>query len=246
MLASVLDRTRAIVRSYRWRWLDPSHNKEDIPIHSLIGPLRYDVFALRDFIEFYDARKELAASNFGQFIDEVRRRRFHDWKFASHAVREPHTTRDPAVWAQAFADEVRQAVDVWESMRQGFDRRYPIEVRITSRLLPAISGKRVTATYILGDGSHRLACLMALGYTTLPRDFYRIRWYRRLRLNDSTWLLTRGGSLDAREYFVFLSTVYGAPRTIDDRAEFMGYVERHIPDRLNEIRQIVQVDGFGA
>ncbi len=246
MLASVLARTRAIIRNYRWQWLDPSHNEEDIPIPLLIGPLRYDVVVLRDFVRFYLARRDLAADNFWRFLDEARRHRFHDWKFASHAVREPHTTRDPALWAKEFAAEVRQAIDVWESIREGFDLRFPIEVRVTSRLLPAISGKRVRARYILGDGSHRLACLMVLGHTALPRDCYRIRWYRRLRPNDSTWLLTRRGALPPQEYFAFLSMVYGAPQPFSDRAGFTGYTERHMPDRLDEIRQVVRVDGFGA
>jgi len=246
MLGSVLARTRAIVRSYRWRWLDASHNDEDIPIPSLVGPLRYDVIALRDFIQFYSAHSDVATDDFLRFVGEVRRLRFHDWKFASHAVREPHTTRDPAVWATAFADEVRQAIDVWESIRQGFDRQFPIEVRVTSRLLPAISGKRVTTRYILGDGSHRLACLMVLGYTALPRDFYRIRWYRRHRPFDGTWLLTRRGALPSQEYFAFLSMVYGAPQAFGDHAGFVDYVERHLPDRLDEIRQILRVDGFGG
>lgn len=244
MLGLVIERTRALIRSYRWRWLDPSRNAEDIDILELVGPLRYDVFALQDFLTFYLRRQDLAANNFYRFLGEARRQRFYDWKFVSHSIREPHTTRDPVVFAAAFADEVRQAIDVWESMSKGFDRRFPIEVRITDRLLPAASGKRVTARYFLGDGSHRLACLMLQGYTTLPRDHYRIRWYRRLRPNDSTWLLTRKRLIPAPEYFAFLSTMYRAPQRYEDRANFLGFVHDAMPDRMDEVQSIIRADGF--
>jgi hypothetical protein len=247
VLGSVLTRTRNLVRNYRYRWLDPAHNTEDIPIPPLVGPLRYDAYALLDLLRFYRANKSLARDDFAQFMETVRRLPFYHWKFVSHAIREPHTTRDATTFAPVYEEEVRQALDVWESVEQrGFDRKFPIEVRVTDRLQPASSGKHVAARYVLGDGSHRIACLILLGYTTLPKDHYRIRWYRRLRPNDATWLLTRKQLIPTENYFAFLSAVYGSPQVWRDRDTFLRDVQDRIPERLDEVRTILDVDGFGT
>jgi hypothetical protein len=247
VLYPLATRTRALYRDYRWQWLDPSHNEGDIPIPSLIGPLRYDVATLRDLLLFYLAHRDLAKDNFSRFVAEARRQSYYEWRFANHAIRCPKERPDPAIWGRVFVRTVHQAIDVWESIQQqGFDRRFPIEVRITDRLLPVANGKRITTRYILGDGSHRLACLMVLGYSALPRDFYRIRWYRRLRPDDATWLLTRKGLILPEEYFAFLSMVYGSPQVFRDRDDFLRDVRHRTPDRMDEIRTVLDVDGFAG
>jgi len=256
MLGSVLARTRNLVRSYRYQWLDRAQNIEDIPILPLVGPLRYDAFVLLDLLRFYCANKNLARDDFPRFVEAAGRLSFYQWllashgirwKFASRVVQEAHRNRNDATFARIYAEEVRRALDIFESIEQrGFDRKFPIEVRITDRLQPATTGKQVAARYILGDGSHRLACLMLLGYSTLPKDHYRIRWYRRLLPSDATWLLTREQLIPAEDYFAFLSAVYGSPHICRDRETFLRDVRERIPNRLDEVRTVLHADGFGG
>jgi len=242
MLTLMRRRMQALLRG-SGRWLDSSRNVEDISIGELIGPLRYDVLALRDVLRFYVDHQEQADADFTWFVGEVRRLRFYDWKFASHSIREPETTQSAAVFDPVFAAEVRQVLEVWEALRGGFDPRQPIEVRVTDRLLPSASGKRLRARYVLGDGSHRLACLMVRGFTVLPRDHYRLRWFRAWQPFDATGILTRQGLLSEAEYCGFLSEVLGAP-PLQTRAEVIAFLAAAYPERVAEIREVMAVDGF--
>ena len=244
MIGPVLARTRDLVRSYRWRWLDPAHNVEAIDIPALISPLRYDVVAIRDFLRLFLERRELARSDFGRFLEQARQHRYYQWIAAHYRRFFPEESRNPQAHTTRIARKIRQTIDIWDALEGGFDRRFPIEIRVTSRLLPTETGKRVSLRYILGDGSHRLACLMVQGMTELPGDFYRLRWYRRHRPFDATWALTSQGQLPEGEYFAFLSEVYGAPEDCRDRISFMLFIQRALPEREAEVRTILRVDGF--
>lgn len=244
MLGVVLARTRDLVRSYRWRWLDPGHNVEAIDIPALISPLRYDVVAIRDFLRFYLAERELARRDLPRFMERARHSRYYRWMEVLYQARFTARIRDPAIVAGRLAQRVRDTVELWEAMAGGFDRRHPIEVRIAGRMLPTETGKRISLRYVLGDGSHRLACLLAQGMTTLPPDYYRLRWFRRHRPYDGTWFLTSRGLLPEDEYVAFLSEVYGAPEVLADRISLMTFVTRALPEREAEVRTILRLDGF--
>ncbi len=244
MLGPVLARTRDLVRSYRWRWLDPAHNVEAIDIPALISPLRYDVVAIRDFLRFYLAERTLARRDLPRFLERARRSRYYQWMSSVYELRFATRVRDPVIIAGRLTQRVRDTIHLWEAVEAGFDRRFPIEVRVAGQLLPTESGKRLSLRYILGDGSHRLACLMAQGLTKLPPDYYRLRWFRRHRPYDATGLLTSRGRLPEDEYFAFLSEIYGASEVLTDRISFLVFVTRALPEREAEVRTILRVDGF--
>lgn len=244
MFGVVLARTRDLVRAYRWRWLDPAHNTEEIDIPALISPLRYDVIAIRDLLRFYMTEGDLARRDFDRFLKRARRSRYYQWMSSVYELRFATRVRDPVIIAGRVTQRVRDTIHLWEAMEAGFDRRFPIEIRVTSRLLPTETGKRVSLRYILGDGSHRLACLLVQGLTKLPPDYYRLRWFRRHRPYDATGLLTSRGRLPEDEYCAFLSEVSGAPQTFRDRISFLRFVQRALPEREAEVRTILRLDGF--
>jgi hypothetical protein len=209
----------------------------------LISPLRYEIYGIREVIRLYREHRALARNDLARFCRLSRGTTLFKWSLGRRRFNREND--DPEVISAAYADSVRRTIGLWDAMEAGgFDRRFPIEVRVTDRLLPTETGKHLSARYILGDGSHRLAVLMELGWPVLPPEYYRVRWFRQIRPFDSTWFITAASLLPEPQYIAFLSEVYGLSARCEERQAFLDGVARHLPQRLAEVRTILRVDGF--
>lgn len=172
-------------------WLPESETPPELRIGPLVHPLRYDIVVRMRLFEAYAAERDRFRRDPAAFVE---RAQGHDYRIWFDRVllarRTEFAARHAGKMDAAFADLVRRAAALYESIdREGFDRRRPI-VPFTGRvILPADGGVVSEERYFPGDGCHRLACLMSLGRTALPRDHFRIKRFARLQPFDNTRLL---------------------------------------------------------
>ncbi|MDR7418494.1 MAG: hypothetical protein QN178_06255 [Armatimonadota bacterium] len=230
----------------RTRWLDGADGPAEIEITPLVCPLRYDVLTRKQFIEFIDGHREMYARDRQAFLARARRQPYAVWLDGIVIPRHlPRLVNDPEGRARWLDERMLRFVALYDAMAaRGFDREHPVEIRITNRLEPTVTGKTVQARFILGDGSHRLAFLMTRGYTALPRHLVRIRWFERLVPFDSTATLARLIPLDEPSYAAYLSSLYSAPVIHVRVADLVADVADRRPDRADEVRQVIAADGF--
>jgi hypothetical protein len=247
MPASLSKRIRRFLRGH-WKWVQDGEGPAEIPIGTLVSPLRYDVLTRKAFIEFYEANRDLYRSDLERFVDLARLQPYAVWLEKIVTARhKPHLLADPAALRRSTGNRVQQFITLYDHMLAvGFDRRHPIEIRVTDRLLPTATGKHVQAPYVLGDGSHRLAFLMTQGYDALPREYFRIRWFRQIVPFDSTATLVREIPLVEAEYAAYLSLAYAAPATFTRLDNLQAHVAASTPARLEELRTLIGIDGFGT
>jgi hypothetical protein len=106
------------------------------------------------------------------------------------------------------------------------------------------TGKFVSGRYFMADGCHRLALLMALGYTVLPANYFQVKCFRRFSPFDSTSMLAQTLPIKPAAYFAFLSSRYCSPYSFEDKEGFLGYIHQYKPELLPEVLSMMQVDGF--
>ncbi len=233
-----------------WFWVDVPELADGIEIAAVVCPLRYDVLVRRDFFSFYASHRDMYASDWNTFMAMAKRTSYYVWYLESEGVRT--NLRASGNTNVNFAQRVDRAVALYESVqRSGFSARSPITLKTAKRLLPPTTdrrgpptGKRVRAKYFLADGCHRLALLMALGYTTLPAEYFRVKCYQEFSPFDSTSLLARRLMQNASVYFPYLSSYYTAPMVLTNRADFEHYVKTHKPELLDEVLSVIRADGF--
>lgn len=175
-----------------WYWLPESAAPEEIPIRPLVYPLRYDILIRKAFFDFYAANRELYARDPEAFIARAVDHEYHAWFTRVLMVRyEPQSVSDPQRTLTLFRDRVQRAAALHDSIAaRGFDPAHPI-VPFTGETIAAHAGASATdQKYFMGDGCHRLACLMSQGYTSLPRQMMRVKCFRRLIPFDNTALLS--------------------------------------------------------
>jgi hypothetical protein len=247
MPASLSKRIRRFLGGH-WKWVEDGDGPAEIPIGMLISPLRYDVLTRKAFVEFYESHRDLYRSDLERFADLARLQPYAVWLEKIVAARRtPHLLADPAALRRSTGNRIQQFITLYERMvAAGFDRRHPIEIRVTERLLSTATGKHVQAPYVLGDGSHRLAFLMTQGYDLLPREFFRIRWFKQIVPFDSTATLAREIPLGEAEYAAYLSLAYAAPATFTRLDDLLPHVAASTPARLQELRTLIGIDGFQA
>lgn len=242
MLANL---ARRVFGRKRWRWVETPEEVEAIDIGSLICPLRYDEVVRRQFLEFYEANRELYASSRRQFMSLARQQPYVRWKmWRFHAYHAFGQSSDTALQEHLDARIVRFVTLCEEIEAQGFDQRKPIEVRIADRILPTRTGKQVRQQYVLGDGGHRLSYLMVRGDKVIPRGHFRLRWFSELEPYDSTAILVKTIPLDETAYAGFLSMAYGDGTTCGNLAELLNRTAAAQPDRLEELRGVIAADGY--
>lgn len=250
-LALALNQARRVtgIGNY-WSWIDVPELANGIEIAAIVCPLRYDVLVRRDFFVFYAHHRGLYSSDWNTFMALTKRTSYYTWYLESEAVRTNiRGGRHPDV---NFAQRVDRAVALYENVQgKGFSARFPITLKTAKHLLPPTTdrggpptGKRVGAKYFLADGCHRLALLMALGYTRLPAAYFRVKRFQEFSPFDSTHLLARRLMKGASEYYAYLSSYYTAPMVLTNRRDFLTYVEKHKPELLEEILSAIRVDGF--
>lgn len=174
-----------------WYWLPESAKPDQIPILPLVYPLRYDILIRKAFFDFYAANRALYKREPEEFIKLAAAHEYHAWFTQVLMVRyEPESVADPRRTLDLFRDRVHRAASLHESIAsRGFDLAYPI-IAFTGETIVACPGTVPEGQkYFMGDGCHRLACLMSQGLTTLPRRMIRIKCFRRLAPFDNTTML---------------------------------------------------------
>ncbi len=174
-----------------WFWLPPEKIPDEIPIRSLVFPLRYDVLIRRSYFDFYSENRGLYRADFPQYLEKACDHQYFEWftrvlmvRFEAASIGNRDKTLD------LYANRLHAAADLHDSIvAGGFDLAHPIIPYTGLEILPAESGVVTGEKYYVGDGVHRLACLMSLGYKSLPRKFLRIKCFRKLTPLDNTSLL---------------------------------------------------------
>lgn len=252
--SSVLDNAgRATGVGNYWYWLDTPELAEGIDIASLVCPLRYDVLVRRDFLAFYAAHRDLYIADFDAFVDLAKQGSYYIWYMQSEVVRCKRDLLGNEESLEAgFVDRIRAAAALYEAMRErDLVRKFPIILKTAEQLLPPTTdksgpptGKVVSARYFLADGCHRLAFLMAMGYTVLPTIYFRVKCFREFSPFDSTSLLVRSLPINQSTYFAFLSSYYCAPFVFEQREAFLRYISEKRPEFWQEVLSVIHVDGF--
>lgn len=176
-----------------WYYLAPEQIEAPISIRALVYPLRYDVLVRKSLYDLYVAHRELYRRDPGSFLDLAQKHDYYTWFTRVLLVRyAPDDALSAPRLRDLFAQRVASAVAVYDSIvADGFDPARPVEPYTGREILPADSGRVVQHKYYAGDGCHRLACLMSQGYNELPREFVRIKCFKRLVPFDNTALLAR-------------------------------------------------------
>jgi hypothetical protein len=238
---------RRVARGYaRWHWVDDPAGLGEIDIAPLVSPLRYDIVTKREFVAFYEAHRDLYSTAIAEFMELARSQPYYVFLQKVRAVRKgQELVTNPAALHRVVSNRIKQFITLHTSMvRKGFDRSYPIEVRISGRTLPTLTGKRVLTPYTLGDGGHRLACLLAMGYTTLSPGCYRVRWFRDVVPADNTAPLAGLLPIHEAAYAAYLSSFY-TPLTRHERlADLVADVRATRPALAGDLEALIAIDGF--
>lgn len=181
-----------------WYWLKASDIEDGLDIWPLIFPLRYDILVRKAFFDFYEENKDLAKTDFNEFMELARAHQYYDWYRKVLVVRySPHLLNDENKLNLAYEGRVKQSIKLYDSIRaNGFDINYPIIPYTGENVHQADTGRVVKSQYYMGDGCHRLACLMTLGYKTLPSEYVRVKCFRNLTPLDNTKILSSCLTID--------------------------------------------------
>jgi hypothetical protein len=253
-IANVLNRvSQATHLGNYWYWLETPDLKDGIEIASIICPLRYDVLVRRDFFAFYAAQRKLYYADFETFVKLAKQGTYYTWYTESEMVRcKPQARSNAAALEVGFVNRIKKSAALYESVSQDrYTPQFPIVLKTAERLLPPTAdrlapptGKIVRGRYFLADGCHRLALLMAMDYTVLPADYFRVKCFKEFSPFDSTSILAHSLPIVPPAYFAFLSSKYCAPHVFEDKDNFLGYIREHKPEFLPEVLSLIRVDKF--
>ena len=174
-----------------WYWLSPDQVDPEIPIAPLVRPLRYDILIRKSYFDFYAANRDLYRTDFDAYLEKARGHAYYAWFTRVLMVRfESASIDDEVRTRELFAHRLREAAKLHDSIEaNGFQPEHPISPHTGLEILPTDTGLVFDQKYYMGDGCHRLACLMSLGHRTLPREFVKVRCHRRLAPLDNTSML---------------------------------------------------------
>lgn len=174
-----------------WFWMNPREVAAEIPIRPLIYPHRYDILIRKSYFDFYAGQRELYRRDFEAYVDMAQQHQYYDWFIKVLMVRfEAASVGDAARTRALFSHRLRESAALHDSIADnGFDTAFPIVPFTGVRIKPMDSGRTSDEVYFMGDGCHRLACLMSLGYDCLPRKMVRIKCFSTLVPLDNTALL---------------------------------------------------------
>jgi hypothetical protein len=181
-----------------WYWLDQLDTPNEVPIEPLVYPLRYDILIRKSFFDFYSENRSLYREDSAKFIELAHDHPYFQWFTKVLVIRFHNESKnDSRMIDQLYAERVREAATLHDSISsQGFDVRFPIIPYTGNKIFPTDSGKSVSGTYFMGDGCHRLACLMSQGYTSIPRSMLRVKCFSQLRPIDNTAMLSQHLAID--------------------------------------------------
>lgn len=181
-----------------WVWLPDAEDTSDLEIWPLVYPLRYDILIRKTFFDFYAEQRRLFEEDFPAFMTKVKYHQYYEWFRNVLVVRyEPHLLNNATALEGAFKERVLAAVRLYDSIESmGFDKSRPIVPYTGNIIMPADTGRVTGEMLYAGDGCHRLACLMAMGYKRLPRSYVRIKCFKRFIPLDNTRLLSSSIDVD--------------------------------------------------
>lgn len=194
----LLERFKALARlGNYWYWLGDEQTGDELDIKSLVYPFRYDILIRKEYFSFYLENRDLYRSDFPAFLELAKNHAYYLWFTKVAIPRASSELRDnPEEIEKTFIKRLRKSAVLYDRIKEhGFDRRHPIVPHTAELILPTVTGKTTEEKYFMGDGCHRLACLMVLGYKKLPKGYYRVKCYKKFVPLDNTSLLmeeTRG------------------------------------------------------
>ena len=170
-----------------WYWMESS----DIDIWPLVYPLRYDILVRGSFFRLYKNNRTLYQTNTYRFTELARQHSYYIWFTQVMVPRfAPKLTGNDEGIRSAYSDRLTCAAKLYDSIeKHGFDPASPIITKTGETILPTTTGITTGARYYMGDGCHRLACLLALGYEKIPCDWARVKCFRYYQPLDNTSLL---------------------------------------------------------
>ncbi|TCK19461.1 hypothetical protein DFR30_2772 [Thiogranum longum] len=175
-----------------WHWVDAKDAPENIDIASLVYPLRYDIVIRKEFFCLYREFRSEYHSDFNTFFIRAKEHIYFQWftTVLVHRFR-PDLVSAPGALEHAFKDRIKRSAILFDTIEQNdFDTRHPILPCTGETILPTDSGLTTGAKYYMGDGCHRLAYLMSMGYDSLPGRYARIKCYRKFKPLDNTSLIS--------------------------------------------------------
>ena len=160
---------RTVRRAVTWR--PKQRGTEPIDIAALISPLRYDVRVRADLFRMLGERERdeplealmplVRSSAYAVWFARVAMARFRPW-----------VLEDEALHDEQLRERVRTARALYWSFRdRGFDPRYPVVLRSTSRPMESDTGALIRPRIHVGDGGHRLALLLASDGVAAPGTY---------------------------------------------------------------------------
>jgi hypothetical protein len=230
----------------RARYIRESYGSDEVPIDTLISPLRYDVLLREGYFRFLDEISALSERDLGRVVAASRDHPYHRWfreilvpRYLRSLVGREHAIEE------AFAARVARTVELYRSfLAEGYDHGRPLSLRTGLVVTRTATGKRVPGRLFAGDGCHRLALLRLHGERVLkPRSYrVRLRWVH--RPVDHTHSLLRAAPTSRADYVEFLSLAYD-PAAVRDAIEAVGSPRRTAADAgsaQSDLRQVVARD----
>lgn len=135
--------------------------KEDIPLNTIINPLRYDIIIRENFIKFYLKDKDIYKKDFELFVDKALDELFYDYFKIKTSVYRPKLLKDKELLAETYIKYIKNFINLFEDIKNnGFDNDFPITLHRN------IFSKKL----YMGNGCSRIACLKFLGYRYLRKE----------------------------------------------------------------------------
>jgi hypothetical protein len=216
---------------------------EPIDIQRLISPLRYDVLVRKNFFELLEREMRLYEHDFDRFMEIATQSPYRLWFDRVYCPRfQPALLLDDAAHEEAYRKRVKSSARLYASFeRCGFLPDHKIILRSGREILPAESGKPVSAEIFAGDGCHRLALLLKQGARVLQPGQYVVKVVSRYSPLDNTALLLPGLNLSSPEYTAFISASFSdnCHNRLDD---LLDDVAARSPWRLGELKQVISAD----
>lgn len=218
---------------------------EPVPIRTLASPLRYDLVVRRDLMGLCAQHAERGGECDAPLISRARSSPYWLWWTHVYCARHaPELRADRAALERGFAARVRASFELCRSFsRCGFDPARPILLRSAERVLPADSGKTVSARLFASDGCHRTALLWLRGQKVLEPGQYVIRTQREFAPLDNTFLLRDALRDDLPAYVRFVASAY-AGHAFEDARELVDSVRKHSPERVEELLSVLRTDAL--
>lgn len=216
---------------------------KQVRIYDIVCPLRYDILVRAEFIEFLANNDGLLATAREAILESPAARAYEVW-FREVAILRfsPEIYHDGNQVRQRFAIRVEKTKRLWESISlNGFDSAHQIKLRSGKSILE-VNGKSVSGPFFAGDGCHRIACLLVMGKKYLEPKEYEVALWPKFQPLDNTALLIDKLPITVSDYLTFISRGYCEGQTLATANEAVAYLEKHDPDRLTELKSILEHD----